>query len=439
MDYLNKENKNDIEIRHHFEQGNIIDKNRIHINDYICQSNVNYLKNPPYNLPLQIYSENFINNKSSPNEYNLQDGVIKGLSQKLFSDNNLSSHNSPIQPEFSIDLREKLTKLSKDTSLPFDRNINHDRNSLNYFNFSADQIPGHPARNEFYTFNNRFFPQVNYENNMSSFTLANNTSINNSINENILEPNYMNHIDNQSFVNNSNSYNFPQVRQGDININNLMIGASCVKNNCNNSVNINNPLNSYYPLNTPRHDHHENLQNNSNSLERDCIFQDKNGFNINTTSNFQNFNQAFSQLKSFNCLDADFLNDNNNYSSILNKKTNLAKVNTNINHCLDMNLGNSFPSYYRNHIDNYHQNNVEMQTDLTIKNSNQPFNCNYSNISGLISNNTSNYFPVSPNKTSKQNTHSISPSAPLTKNGLSVSPKSAFVKNFEINVDKFEH
>ena len=435
MDYLNKENKNEIDIskRHDFEQGNIINKNRIHINDYMCQPNVNFLQNPP----LQIYSENLINNKNNPNECYLQESEIKGLSQKLFGDNNLSPHNSPIQPEFSINLHEKITKLSKDASLPFNRNNNKNPNSLNYFNFSADQIPGHAARNEFYTFNNRFFPQVNYENNMSSFTLANNTSINNSINENIIEPNYIDHIENQSFVNNSNSYNFPQVRQGDININNLMIGASCVKNNCNKSVNIHNPLNSYYNLITSQQDHHENIQNNSNCLESDCIFQDKNGFNSKVASNFQNFNQAFSQLKSFNCLDADFLNDNNNYSSILNKKTNLAKVNTNINHCVNMNLSNSFPSYYRNPIDNY-QNNVEMQNYLNIKNSNQPFHCNYSNISGMISNNTSNYFPVSPNDTSKQNTHSISPSPPLTMNGLSVSPKSAFVKNFEIKLDKFE-
>jgi hypothetical protein len=154
-------------------------------------------------------------------------------------------------------------------------------------------------------------------------------------------------------------------------------------------------------------------------------------------ANLPNMNQGFSQFKSFNCLDADLINNESNYSSILNKETNIPNINTNINNNIGMNLNNSFPSYSRNLIENY-KNNIEMQTYLNMKNINQPFNCNYSNIGGIVSNSTSNSFPLTNSMTSRNNTQIMSPSKPYPANGLSVSPKSAFVKNFEINVDEFK-
>lgn len=402
----------------------ITDNNNI-VNDYILSNHIN-------TNPILKFNPTSQKNKSDGN-------IMKNVENELKDNNNNNSNLNHIiinkdhfnyqqtypNPEFTMQLLQKLSKISSDSRCSINRENNYEQNSLNFFNFSGVLSP--QILSELYTFNSQFFQNINYSNNITNFTLGNNDSINNSIQEGHIGPsNSINNAENQNDENNF-IYNFPQGLQYEININNLMNGPSCIKNNINNTQNSNsnyvpNSKKSLFKCSTQ--EMKETQRNPSFSIDSDCIFQDNNNLNINTLP--QSMNRSFYQLKSVNSLEPDILNDDSNISSVLLNKPNFANVNTNMNN----NLCNTFPSVDANQFDNL-RNIYDMQTYLNMKiaASNPSFNITLSNVSGNFNNNLSTLNPINVNMTSKNNSQMISPIKASNTSGLTISPKSAFVKN----------
>ena len=421
-----KKNSNSNCLRETFQNlippGVVITDNNHRFNEYILS---NYLNTNPilkYNPPTQ---KNKSDNKiMERGESEIKDNNNK-LNQIINNKDHLNYQQTYPEPEFTVQLLQKLSKISNDSRCSINRENSHEQNSLNFFNFSG--LPTPQILSELYTFNSQFFQNINYSNNITNFTLGNNGSINNSIQEGHIG--HANSLNNGENLKNENNfiYNFPQCQQYDININNLMIGPSCIKNNFNNTLTSNtnylrNSKKSF--LKSSSHEMKETHRNPSFSIDSDCIFQDNNNLNINTLP--QSMNRSFYQLKSINSLEPDILNDDSNISSVLLNKPNFANVNTNMN----LNLGNSFPSFDANQYDNF-RNIYDMQSYLNMKiaASNPSFNITMSNVSGNFNNTPSTLHPINVNMTNKNNSQMISPIKASNTAGLTISPKSAFVKN----------
>ena len=245
-------------------------------------------------------------------------------------------------------------------------------------------------------------------------------NFNNTLFDNIIEPNYIidttNGISNNNFNHNINmnmncfgnvSNNFNNnmnemqfnigmgnniinnfIRDNNMNLNNFNNNMNGMNNNIiiNNDMNINNNnFNNFNSLN--------NIDNNNNNFNN--IDQNNNFNDINQNNNFNNFNQNnnfnnnnnindINQNNNFNNNNFNDINQNNNFNNI-NQNINFNNINQNINFN-NINQINNFNNTDNNINSNNNQNNNLNNIDNNI-NSNNNQNNNFNNIDNNINSN----------------------------------------------------